>query len=742
MRLNYAILIGVFPIFVFGVNLKKVEFEGLIHISPIVAQEMIGVKIGEPIDIKKIDDSIYRFYEQGYFKDIYVTEDGGVLTYHFVEKPIIANIDLNGYGNNKESEELNRELGLKKGDVYDVGKVEETKRRIVSLLESRGYYDTVVEATTEEINQNSINLIFDINQGENITIREIKYCGAEEFDGGDFESGTSNRERDFIGWMWGFNSGELKVNDLEYDSARIRDYYMTKGFLDAQVSSPYLSANFNTYDATIEYKISEGKAYEVDKIGFFLDKDVLSEDVLRSSLKSIEGRRFDVSRVRKDMEAIKEKIANLGYAFVRIAPDFNKRSDEGKVDITYSVVVGEKVKINDVLISGNTRTLDRVIRRDIFLAPGDEYSYTDLKDSVNALKRSGYFENVEIEERRVSENLIDLLVVVKEAKTGEFKFGIGYGSYGGLSGMVGLSDKNVFGSGMSASGTIDTSTKEQKYKFSIYNPRVYDSEYSLSTEIYKMEFEAYDYTEKKNGFGVTLGKNLSRHLKASLGYEITQTTLTGYVDTLEEEYKKYYDDGEFIKSSITPGLSFDNTNDYLLPSEGIIASTYIEYAGVGGDEKYIKNRSSFSTYKGLEDYIDQDIILRYKGRFGYLIDNGYLPINEKFYLGGISTIRGYKSGSISPMDQNGIRTGGKMVFSNSVEASYGLFDTVQMRLTLFYDFGMVGEDDFAEISRSSVGAAIEWISPVGPLHLIFPKALDDKKGDKVSSFEFSMGQRF
>ena len=214
-----------------------------------------------------------------------------------------------------------------------------------------------------------------------------------------------------------------------------------------------------------------------------------------------------------------------------------------------------------------------------------------------------------------------------------------------------------------------------------------------------------------------------------------------------------------MKSALTPSISFNNTDDYYIPRSGIIASTSLEYAGLGGDMEFIKNRTTFNIYQGLQDYIDMDLILRYKSGFGYIYndDSSKLPINEKLFLGGINSIRGYDSRSVTPKkkicnpkNSNGtvvngceiIETGGKISFNNSFELSFPIINRLKMRGVIFYDYGMIGHSDINEIKRSSAGAGIEWITPIGPLQLFYSQALDDKPGDDTSSFEFTIGRRF
>ncbi|WP_200762580.1 outer membrane protein assembly factor BamA [Nitrosophilus alvini] len=716
--------------------IKEIKFEGLIHLSPSIAKEIAGISEGSEIDIEKIDLSIKKFFEQGYFKDIWVTEENGVLTYHFIEKPLISKIEIKGYLENKK-EELPDILGIKKGDIFDEEKIELAKRKIIDKARSEGYYDTVVEVETKELAGGSIEVYFLVNKGENIIIRELKLCGIKSFDKDDIEEVIANRERDFLGWMWGFNDGKVKMDQLEYDGARIKDLYMRKGFLDAKVSNPFLRVDFNTYNAKLAYHIFEGEPYIVRKIDIFLTEPVVKTEDLKKDLKLKVGKIFNIEKLRQDMQKIKEKVANKGYAYVQVIPDFKKDEKKHETEVIFTVVPGKKVYIRDVIISGNQRTLDRVIRREIYLAPGDLYNLTDLKDSKNALKRTGFFEDVIIEEKRVSEDKIDLLVKVKEMPTGNIMVGGGYGSYEGVILNASISDRNIFGSGIDVSLGIDYSSKSTRFNTSLYNPRVFDSDYSLGISLYNSRYQSYDYTSNKKGGSITVGKQFARYLRGSVMYQYSQTELSDVTfDSI------YFPEGQYTKSSLTPSLNFDNTDDYYVPRSGIVAGTSLEYAGIGGDEKFVKSYTRFAYYFGFLDIIDYDLIFRYKARLGYIYDNGYLPVNEKFYIGGIRSVRGYSSGSLSPKDSEGRLIGGKKTFSNSLEASIPLIESAKMRLAFFIDYGMIGDESFTDIQRAGAGAAIEWLSPMGPIQLIFATPLNDKPGDRTSSFEFSMGTKF
>lgn len=224
--------------------IKEVRYEGLNYISPLIANEITKVRLNEPLDINLVDTSIHSFYSQGYFKDIWVTEENGILTFHFLEKPVIASLIVSGYGAGKEQDVIDKEIGLKKGDVYDEAKIANVRKKIIDLMEAQGYYDTIVEVKTEEISTNALKVTLEINKGEEIIIQKANYYGRENLKISRIEAATANKEREFLGWMWGFNSGKLRVNEVETDGHRIRDLYMQKGYLDAEVSTPFFENRF------------------------------------------------------------------------------------------------------------------------------------------------------------------------------------------------------------------------------------------------------------------------------------------------------------------------------------------------------------------------------------------------------------------------------------------------------------------------------------------------------------------
>ncbi|WP_314041860.1 outer membrane protein assembly factor BamA [Campylobacter showae] len=738
-------------------QITSINFKGLVHLSPETAKEIMGLKVGDELNVDSTDRAIAKLFRQGYFDDIYIENKGGDVTVTVKEKPSIARIDIKGVVTNDKTA-IDGLINIKQGNMYDELAIERAKERIRQYYESKGYFDTVIDVTKEPVagNESSLFVTMNINRGENIIIENVNLVGAKLFDYDDVEPVVANKEREFMGWMWGRNDGKIKLFELPNDPARIQDKYYQKGYLDATVSNPYLNAYMDNYTADLTYYVTEGEQYRVSSVDIeapeFLELD--KEKILKG-FRLESGDVMNSARLRQDMKKLDDMVADKGYAFVRINPKTEKNVEDKTVSIVYEVVPDEKVYIRNVQISGNDRTVDRVVRRELYLTEGNLYSRTDLQDSKDALRRTSYFDEVEIEEQRVGANQVDLLVKVKEASTGSISGGIGYGSSDGLLLNASVSDTNVFGSGMKGVISVDRSDNELSGQIGLTNPRLFDSEYSLGGTLYANDYSWNNYDEKSYGLNVVVGRKLTRNLSASLGYIIEQSRISGLSDVLKTVG---YKDGKSLKSSLIPSITYNSTDDYYLPRTGIIASTSLEFAGVGGDEKFLKSRTNFNWYQGIREWVDYDLIFRFKSSFGKIWDRGWVPINERLYLGGIRNLRGFESRTVSPkvkvLSGSWYETGGDMSFNSSAELSFPLIERVKMRGVLFVDYGVIhgkianvtspGIVDHVDgrISRYSAGAGIEWVTPMGPLQLIFAKPLKKQDGDDTSTFEFTIGQRF
>ena len=729
-------------------TIKSIEFKDVNKLSPQILNETLNMNIGDKLDENKLNDAVINFYKQGYFEDIKVINENGNLKLIFKEKPSIASIDIKGYKSRTEDiDTLKTVLKLKKGSMYTEKRVKEAKDKLLSMLESEGFINSVVETEVEKINEQSLKLTFNVNKGDEIIIKKANYHGSDVLEQDDFDTVTANKEIEFASWWFGQNDGEVKIDQLKYDARRINDLYFEKGYLDAQVKEPFLDIDFASNQAKLDFFITEGEKYTTNSIKIYLDSSIVDPATIYPELKLIVGNSFNIKKLRQDQEYIKTQVANKGYAFADIRFDLNKNEKDRKVDVVYNVIPGKKVYINDVKISGNNKTLDRVVRRDVYLAPGDLYNLTDFKDSTSKLKRSRFFEDIQIEEKRIADDKMDIIVKVTEAATGSLMLGGGYGSYDKVMVNGSISEVNMFGSGLALGLSADLSARTNRFELSLKNPAINDSDYNGDVEVHSTESEinrsTYDSTIETKGFSTAVGKQLFRDFYAGARYRLDFVSEDyDYDSTNTVSEDKRYKSQDYVSSSITPYISFDNTDDYYFPREGFKAGTSLEYAGVGGDSKYLKPSAYLKYFYSLEDLTELDWVIRLKTQAKILIDDGQINQGDSLYLGGPKTLRGYKSYAF-PSNESGYKTEPyKNLWANSLEMSFPLVPSAKMRWGVFYDYGMIGQDTFNDIQRSGTGALLEWISPMGPLQLIFAKALDNEPGDDTSSFEFSLGSSF
>ncbi|WRE74838.1 outer membrane protein assembly factor BamA [Helicobacter pylori] len=843
-------------------KVKSISYIGLSYMSDMLANEIVKIRVGDMVDSKKIDTAVLALFNQGYFKDVYATFESGILEFHFDEKARIAGVEIKGYGTEKEKDGLKSQMGIKKGDTFDEQKLEHAKTALKTALEGQGYYGSVVEVRTQKVSEGALLIVFDVNRGDSIYIKQSIYEGSAKLKRRMIESLSANKQRDFMGWMWGLNDGKLRLDQLEYDSLRIQDVYMRRGYLDAHISSPFLKTDFSTHDAKLHYKVKEGIQYRISDILIEIDNPVVPLKTLEKALKVKRKDVFNIEHLRADAQILKTEIADKGYAFAVVKPDLDKDEKNGLVKVIYRIEVGDMVYINDVIISGNQRTSDRIIRRELLLGPKDKYNLTKLRNSENSLRRLGFFSKVKIEEKRVNSSLMDLLVSVEEGRTGQLQFGLGYGSYGGLMLNGSVSERNLFGTGQSMSLYANIATGGGRSypgmprgagrmfagNLSLTNPRIFDSWYSSTINLYADYRISYQYIQQGGGFGVNVGRMLGNRTHVSLGYNLNVTKLLGFSSPL---YNRYYSstkqiiipsqpvcvsslglllglrqvqscstpgstrvgqtppvtglwDRDYhtpITSSFTLDVSYDNTDDYYFPRNGVIFSSYAtmsglpssgtlnSWNGLGGNVRNTKVYGKFAAYHHLQKYLLIDLIARFKTQGGYIFrynTDDYLPLNSTFYMGGVTTVRGFRNGSITPKDEFGLWLGGDGIFTASTELSYGVLKAAKMRLAWFFDFGFLtfktptrgsffynaptttaNFKDYGVIGagferatwRASTGLQIEWISPMGPLVLIFPIAFFNQWGDGngkkckglcfnpnmddyTQHFEFSMGTRF
>ena len=573
---------------------------------------------------------------------------------------------------------------------------------------------------------------------QKVEIKAVKFVGVRHVPIDELKKVLVNKKSSFFGLV--SINGKYRPKELKGDAMRIRDVYYQHGYLDVQIGRPKVAIDPATSEATITYRVREGLPYKVAGVRLIRHRGIDTAAVSRQ-LKLKSGDRFNVATLREDIRTITTHVGDKGYAFAQVQPRFRKNSRNRTISVAYFIRPGSRAYIRNIRIHGNTKTKESVIRSYITLAPGDRYRLSDLIDAQNELSRSGYFETVSLRPVHTRGNKVDIDVNVKEAKTGQIMGAAGYDSLEGIFVEGSYSEKNMFGTGISASLSASYSKLKKNGTLSFDDPRVAGTMFGLYGGLFRTDTvdddgKTYGYDKKELGGYLGLRRKINSELSASVDYNYNDVRYSN-IDAAK------FPAGlrDYIKSSVGLSVTYNNTDNFYTPRKGIYAKGRVEYAGLGSGAnfaKYLKSSLKFAAYYGLRDQIGYDLILRYKMQGNYIHDLGFTPEAERLHLGGYyNGVRGYRSASIHPAGG-----GGLMSMVNSIEASIPLSEKNKVRLTAFADYGMIGNARLNEVVKKSVGAQIEWRSPMGDVNFVLAKAIGAAPGDKTSSFEFTIGREF
>ncbi|MDQ7032590.1 MAG: outer membrane protein assembly factor BamA [Desulfonauticus sp.] len=724
-------------------KIVSIEVEG----NKILDKEVILLHLhtqkGDIFDAKKLNQDLKSLYKLGYFDDIRFlvqdTPEGKKIIIKVKEKPLIKAISVEGAKAISEDDILST-ISTKTGTVLNPSILAEDLEKIRALYKKKGYYKVQVSYKIETVDNKQARLIFKIKEGPKLYIKKITIKGAKQIDPDELKDQLALGERGFFSWITG--SGILKEELLDRDAAALEAYYANRGFINARVGKP--EVKFKNDGIYITFNVVEGNRYRVGGVKFagdiiFPEKDLLN--IIQMDEYAKEHKYFDRSVLRKDLQAIADYYTNYGYAFADCDVQIKTDPKKQLVFITYIPSKGQKVYIRRVLIEGNEYTRDNVIRREMRLADGDLFSGKKLKRSNVRLNKLDYFDTVDIQTVPTNNPAqMDLIVKVKEKPTGMLTAGAGYSSYEKLFFTASVQERNLFGKGYSISLSGSFSGKSTSYVASFWNPHYQDSKLGVGLSVYRQKDDFFNYKKKTIGSKFNFAYPLGEYTNLYWSYKIEQYTITD-VDTDADQTIKDME-GNNWASVFTIGATRDTTDRLLNPSKGTKNTLTLEYAGglLGGNDNFIKTIYDFSWYKP----VFKNLTFHWHYRLGYLTKNGDepLPSFERFYLGGINSIRGYPGREIAPKYDNGDYKGGNKEFFTNYELLFPINKELQILGLFFFDAGNTWDEDHDVDFKlyRSVGTGIRWYSPLGPLRLEFGYALDKLDGERPKKLEFSIGQ--
>jgi outer membrane protein insertion porin family len=714
---------------------KRVEADAILRV--------INSQTGDILKPDIISKDLKSIYKMGYFDNIIVrkeSHDKGVkLVFEIVEKSTVRKIKFNKNHIYKD-EELEAIVDTRTGSILNIHKLNADIDRMRLMYTEKNYHNCAITFEIIPLKQSQADIVFNIEEGEKIKVEKITFEGNKNFSSKKIKKAMGTSEKGFLSFIT--SSGNLNETEVRNDAIRIESLYKNNGFIDTKVSDPII--DIGEKFISIHFKIDEGAQYKIKSIDIKGDL-ILPKEKILGLIQSKETKLYNRESIRNDILSISDEYSNKGFANVNVVPMVDRNDKDHMMSITYSIDKGQPVYFDRINISGNLKTRDKVIRREIKIKEQGLYSKEDISKSFRNLNRLDYFAEINIEPVKTSdENKMDLNVRIAEKQTGNLSLGGGYSSEDNVFFMGSVEERNLFGRGHNVKLSAKVAKATVLYNISFYEPYIFDSRVSGGFDLYKEEIE-YDYYDKD-----ALG------LKLKLGYRFFEDTVIGIQYNLEDFEISNIDtdytnmtSGSFLTSSIKPYIQYDSRDDFFLPTKGAKHKFSLEYAGefLGGDIDYTKYLVETSYHFPLfwkftgslhceAGYLDD--------RTGNAIDIDYIT----FYLGGINSVRGFDKYDINGNQPGDTKDrGGEKFVQFNAEVTFPFTKKYKIAGVFFYDRGDVyrkSENIDLMNQFSSIGTGVRWNSPVGPLRLEYGWVIDGKNVKKTwdGQFEFSIGATF
>lgn len=704
----------------------------------------ISTKPGDTYSQPTLRKDLKAIYGMGYFNDVQIdvrqSSKGKKVIFRVIEKPVINSIVYEGIDELKE-DDIKEAANLKEHFILNPVKLATAREAIQQLYKTKGYYNCKVTTEISYPDDSGAIVRIIIDEGKETFIKKISFEGNITFDDDELLDEIETGERWFMSWIT--ESGLLDLNQIKQDVQRIVSFYNNNGFLEVKIGEPKVTQEGEWL--FVKFLIEEGTRFKVGTVDF--SGDILENKDALFDLLTIRNKKY-VSRqtVREDIMKLTDYYAEAGYAFANIRPNIEKSESIDRMDITLNIAKGNLVYIDRITIKGNTRTRDNVIRRELRIAEGGVFDSKALRLSTQALQRLQFFEEVNITpEPSLDPDRMHVIVEVKEKSTGTFSIGAGYSSVDKLILMGQISENNFLGRGDTLSLSADLSAASSKFNLAYTDPHLKDSALSWGVDLFSTSREYDDYTKDSKGGGIRLGYPIWEKWKAYGNYSFSDTDLTDVSEDASYIIQNSVD--LHITSAVKLSLVRDTRNKRYGASKGSRNVASVKYAGgpLGGDAQFTKVEGSTSWFFPLP----YTMVFHIKGAAGQVFENetDKLPVYERFYLGGLNSVRGFEYAAISPIDPDTDEDiGGDKMWYTNTELIFPLIETQGLRGFFFYDAGQVIADDENAENNDSVknaaGAGVRWMSPMGPLTLVWGYNLDPEPDEDDSVWDFSIGGTF
>ena len=715
---------------------RRLENELIIRSSGI---EKIGT------DDKSLSLAIKNLYKTGYFEDVKIYKDKNMIFINVKENPIVDQISIEG---NKEITDdiILAELITKSRNVFSTDQIKLDSEKILTLYKRQGFFSTFVEPKIIRVDENRVNLVFEVFEGKEATIKKVNFINNKIFSDSTLKDIISSSEYRWYEF-WGSND-RFDKDRINYDKDLLKKYYFDNGYIDFEIISVNSSLVDNRKDFIVNFTLFEGKRYKITNVKYNSSIRNLKNEQIKDLVDIDAGDWFSSLEIDNSIKKITDITSQMGYAFVDVSPRIKKFGDN-QVEITFEIQQGTKIFIDRINITGNVKTNDSVIRRELQFVEGDAYNLSKIKESERRIKGTGLFDNIEIKlDEMVGTNKTKVDVSVAERSTGQFTVGAGFSSLDGALGNIGIKESNLFGEAKELGLNLGLSTRRSEIDLSYTDPYFLNRDLAAGIDIFNVRRNQKTYSGYKHniiGFKLRSGFEIIDNLRYFSSYTLKRDK----IHDIDNDTSIYIQaqEGKRVTSVIGQAIQYDKLNDRINPTDGYRVRLDFDYFGLVGDSEHILTELKIAHFYRIAD----GFVLANFLEGGYIASIKEVKINDRFNLNG-DQLRGFKNLGIGPRDSStSDALGGEIYYVNRNEITFplGLPDDLGIGGLIFADIGTIYNQSSSALNihdesalRASAGIGISWISPFGPVKFYLSKALLKENYDKKEIFRFSFGTTY
>jgi outer membrane protein insertion porin family len=731
-----------------GGTIAEVRIEGTERIEPETVRSYLLVQPGDPFDADKIDQSLKALFATGLFADVTIQREGNGLVVHVVENPIINRIAFEG--NRKLSDnQLLAEVQLKPRTVFTRTRVQADVKRILDLYRHNGRFAARVDPKVIKLEQNRVDLVFEIDEGTTTGIKSINFVGTHAFDPSKLREVIQTRESR---WYRFFSSSDVYDPDrLTYDRELLRKFYLSQGFADFRVVSAVAELSPARDGFYITFTVEEGQRYKFGKINIVNQlKDIKIEELM-PVVTTHEGERYNADEVDNSITKLTDYLGDRGFAFVDVQPQVTRHAENRTVDVTYSIKEGPRVYVERINITGNVRTLDKVIRREFRLVEGDAFNSAKLRLSQQRIQNLGFFKKVDVTNSQGSTpDKAVINVNVEEQSTGEFSVGVGFSTTDGPLADITIRERNLLGRGQDLRLGFVIAQRTQQLDFSFTQPYFLDRNMAAGIDLFALQQNQQtesQFDQESFGGSLRVGYQFNDYLRQTLKYTLRKDTINNIAPTASFFIQQ--EAGSRNTSAVGQVLIYDRRDNRQDPTEGYYVQWATDLAGLGGTVRYFRNVLTGGYFVPL----GPQWVVSLLGEGGAIHGlNDTVAIEDRFFVGG-DNLRGFQLAGIGPRDiTTGDALGGNYYYTGTASLGFPLGLPQEIGLTgrVFSDIGNLwGSDAFGPTVvggtpslRVSLGVGVSWTSPLGPIRLDLAEPVKKESFDKKELVRISFGTRF